>query len=45
LKEEADAVNHAIEMVLSSGHVTSDLKPSGTPATTEQVGDAICAAI
>jgi 3-isopropylmalate dehydrogenase len=45
LKEEADAVNHAIEMVLSSGNVTADLKSSGTPATTEQVGDAICAAI
>src|SRR5882757_8995446 len=45
LKEEADAVNHAIEMVLSSGRVTADLKPSGTPATTVEVGDAICAAI
>ena len=29
LKEEADAVNHAIEMVLSSGKVTADLKPRG----------------
>jgi 3-isopropylmalate dehydrogenase len=45
LKEEADAVNHAIEMVLSSGRVTADLKPAGTPASTTQVGDAICAAI
>jgi 3-isopropylmalate dehydrogenase len=45
LKEEASAVNHAIEMVLSSGRVTADLKPSGTPATTVEVGDAICAAI
>jgi len=45
LKEEADAVNRAIELVLSSGKVTADLKPAGTPATTEQVGDAICAAI
>jgi 3-isopropylmalate dehydrogenase len=45
LKEEAEAVNRAIERVLSCGTVTADLKPSGTPATTEQVGDAICAAI
>ena len=45
LKEEADAVNHAIELVLSTGNVTADLKTKGTPATTEQVGDAICAAI
>jgi 3-isopropylmalate dehydrogenase len=45
LKEEADAVNHAIEMVLSSGRVTADLKPSVSPASTVEVGDAICAAI
>ena len=45
LKKEAEAVNRAIEMVLSSGRVTGDLKPSGTPATTVEVGDAICAAI
>jgi len=45
LKKEADAVNHAIERVLGSGRVTADLKPAGTPATTEQVGEAICDAI
>ena len=45
LKEEAAAVNAAIEAVLDSGRVTADLKPSGAPATTEQVGEAVCAAI
>jgi len=45
LKEEAGAVNAAIEGVLQSGAVTADLKPTGRPATTEQVGEAVCAAI
>src|SRR5450755_2914086 len=45
LKEEAVRVNAAIEAVLASGKVTADLKPSGAPATTEQVGEAVCAAI
>jgi 3-isopropylmalate dehydrogenase len=45
LKEEAAAVETAIEAVLESGHVTADLRPSGAPATTEQVGQAVCAAI
>ena len=45
LKEEAAAVDGAIEAVLKSGNVTADLRPSGTPATTEQVGAAVCAAI
>src|SRR5436189_781308 len=45
LKEEAAAVNAAMEAVLRSGKVTADLKPSGAPATTEQVGEAVCAAI
>jgi 3-isopropylmalate dehydrogenase len=45
LKEEAARVNAAIEAVLDSGHVTADLKPTGAPATTEQVGEAVCAAI
>src|ERR1035438_3133232 len=45
LKEEAARVNAAIEAVLDSGRVTADLKPSGAPATTEQVGEAVCAAI
>jgi 3-isopropylmalate dehydrogenase len=45
LKAEADAVNRAMETVLDSGRVTADLKPKGTPATTDQVGDAVCAAL
>jgi 3-isopropylmalate dehydrogenase len=45
LKEEASAVDKAIEAVLQSGHVTADLRPSGAPATTEQVGESVCAAI
>jgi 3-isopropylmalate dehydrogenase len=45
LKQEAAAVESAIEKVLEGGHVTADLRPSGTPATTEQVGSAVCAAI
>jgi len=45
LKEEAAAVNRAVESVLNSGRVTADLKPSGAPATTSQVGDAVTEAI
>ncbi len=45
LKEEAAAVNHAVEAVLNSGRVTPDLKPAGTPATTAQVGDAVVEAL
>src|SRR3954453_22388195 len=42
LKKEATAVDRAIEAVLESGRVTADLRPSGKPATTSEVGDAIC---
>jgi 3-isopropylmalate dehydrogenase len=45
LKEESEAVNRAIERILSAGTVTADLKPKGSPSTTEQVGEAICRAI
>ncbi|MBK5292599.1 MAG: 3-isopropylmalate dehydrogenase [Acidobacteriia bacterium] len=45
LLEEAAAVNQAVEAVLNSGRVTADLKPKSTPATTEQVGQAVCEAI
>ncbi len=45
LKEEAAAVNAAMEAVLDSGHVTADLRPTGKPATTTEVGAAVCAAI
>src|SRR3984957_9496084 len=42
LTKEAAAVNAAMEAVLNSGKVTADLHPSGPPATTEQVGAAVC---
>ena len=42
LTKEAAAVNAAMEAVLDSGKVTADLHPSGPPATTEQVGAAVC---
>jgi 3-isopropylmalate dehydrogenase len=45
LAEEAAAVNHAMEQVLNSGRVTADLRPAGTPATTEETGEAVCQAI
>src|SRR5580658_6535389 len=45
LTEEAAAVNHAMEQVLNSGKVTADLHPTGTPATTEETGEAVCQAI
>ena len=45
LTQEAKSVNAAMEAVLDSGRVTADLKPSGPPATTSQVGEAVCAAL
>lgn len=45
LTEEAAAVNRAMETVLNSGKVTADLRPAGKPATTAEVGDAVCAAL
>jgi 3-isopropylmalate dehydrogenase len=45
LIEEAQAVNRAMEEVLNSGRVTADLRSSGKPSTTSEVGDAICAAL
>jgi 3-isopropylmalate dehydrogenase len=45
LTKEAAAVNTAVEKVLNSGRVTADLRPTGTPATTEQVGQAVCDAL
>ena len=45
LKEEAAAVNAAMEAVLNAGTVTADLKQAGRPATTEQVGEAVVLAI
>ena len=45
LTDEASAVEKAMALVLDSGRVTADLKPDGTPATTAEVGRAVCAAI
>ncbi len=45
LSAEAKAIEHAIGKVLASGRVTADLKPSGPPASTEDVGKAVCEAI
>ena len=45
LLDEAAAVNRAIDAVLDSGRVTADLRPSGTPATTTEVGAAVCDAL
>ncbi|HEX3681205.1 MAG TPA: 3-isopropylmalate dehydrogenase [Bryobacteraceae bacterium] len=45
LVKEARAVKHAIEEVLNSGRVTADLHPAGSPATTSEVGDAVCSAL
>ncbi len=45
LAAEAAAIHGAVRAVLASGRVTADLKPSGPPASTEQVGAAVCAAI
>lgn len=45
LLDEAKNVNQAMEAVLNSGRVTADLKPAGKPASTSEVGDAVCAAL
>ncbi len=45
LVDEARAVNRAIEEVLNSGRVTADLRPAGRPASTSEVGDAVCIAL
>jgi 3-isopropylmalate dehydrogenase len=45
LVKEAAAVNAAIGKVLESGRVTADLRPKGKPATTQEVGQAVSAAI
>ncbi len=42
LAKEARAVESAIGKVLESGHVTADLRPKGTPATTTEVAKAVC---
>ncbi len=45
LAQEAQVVYGAIEEVLNSGRVTADLKPSGKPASTSEVGDAVAKAV
>jgi len=45
LMAEANAVNAAVGKVLASGRVTADLKPKGTPASTDQVGKAVSEAL
>jgi 3-isopropylmalate dehydrogenase len=45
LMKEANAVNDAIGKVLDSGKVTADLRPKGKPATTVEVGQAVCEAL
>lgn len=45
LMAEAKAVNDAVGKVLASGKVTADLRPKGKPATTDEVGQAVCEAL
>ncbi len=45
LREEAAAIERAIETVLQSGPWTPDLRPPGRAATTTEVGQAVCDAI
>jgi 3-isopropylmalate dehydrogenase len=45
LRDEAAAVKSAIETVLADGKVTADLRRGCPPATTSEVGEAVCAAI
>jgi 3-isopropylmalate dehydrogenase len=45
LSEEAAALSRAVDHVVASGVVTADLRPQGPPASTSQVGDAVCASL
>jgi len=45
LIKEANAVNDAVGKVLESGQVTADLRPTGKPATTDEVGKAVSEAL
>jgi len=45
LHREAAAVTRAIDQVVASGRVTADLGPAGPPATTREVGQAVCEGI
>jgi 3-isopropylmalate dehydrogenase len=45
LADEAAAVREAIGRVIARGPRTADLLPTGEPATTSQVGEAVCDAL
>jgi len=45
LTGEASAVGAAVEAALNAGHLTADLLPAGAPATTAEIGDAVCEAL
>ena len=45
LKDESAAIHEAVEAVLAGGTLTADLRPAGPPATTTEVGEAVCAAL
>ncbi len=45
LGREAAAITRAIDGVVASGRVTADLHPAGRPATTSEVGRAVCEGI
>lgn len=45
LREEAAAVEKAMQQVLTAGKVTADLKGRGKALTTSEVGEAVCEAI
>lgn len=45
LIDEAVAIREAIDNVVAGGTLTRDLNPRGTPATTREMGEAVCAGI
>jgi 3-isopropylmalate dehydrogenase len=45
LIDEAAAIREAIDNVVAGGTLTRDLNPRGTPATTREMGEAVCAEI
>jgi 3-isopropylmalate dehydrogenase len=45
LDEAAGRIESAIQRVISAGVVTADMRPAGRPATTDEVGDAVCGAL
>jgi 3-isopropylmalate dehydrogenase len=45
LKDEAKAIEDAVDAAIAGGVVTADLSPGGRAATTADVGDAVCATL